>query len=282
MIESSTEEATEKFYAEVLRTWYNITDGEKWYNGKDISPADTKLWTNYLDDIRKNWIVWKYKSNMSYVLDAPEVTDPSMGQAKAIRNIFSNKKNGFFIECGAYDGETRSNTLVFERFYGWSGLLIEADPLNFSKMLQKNRKAYLSPTCLSIQPRPVVASFLMANNIGRLHEPENTTLENTHDVAHTGVHVKVQCFPLIHYLAALGVTVVDYFSLDVEGNEIDVLETIPFEQVDIKALSVEFSHNVKGRKYLITLMESKGYYVYSFVQRSDHLANDVIFVKRDT
>ena len=30
-------------------------------------------------------------------------------------------------------------------------------------------------------------------------------------------------------------TSVDYFSLDVEGNEMDILRTIPFEDVDIKA-----------------------------------------------
>lgn len=57
------------------------------------------------------------------------------------------------------DGETRSNTLFFERFYGWTGLLIEADPLNFAKMLKKGRKAYLSPTCLSINPYPEIVSL---------------------------------------------------------------------------------------------------------------------------
>lgn len=78
----------------------------------------------------------------------------------------------------------------------------------------------------------------MARNVGRLHEPENTTESvsaNTLDVAHTGEHIRVQCLPLILYIAALGVKTIDYFSLDIEGNEIDVLETIPFNEVDIKA-----------------------------------------------
>lgn len=82
------------------------------------------------------------------------------------------------------------------------------------------------------------ASFLMARNVGRLHDPENTTKNvpaNTLDVAYTGEHIHVQCLPLILYIAALGVKTIDYFSLDVEGNEIDVLETIPFNEVDIKA-----------------------------------------------
>ena len=44
----------------------------------------------------------------------------------------------------------------------------------------------------------------------------------------------VQCFPLYSYLRALNRTKVDYFSLDVEGSELDVLRTIPFEKLDIR------------------------------------------------
>ena len=43
----------------------------------------------------------------------------------------------------------------------------------------------------------------------------------------------VICFPLYGVLKALNVTKVDYFSLDVEGNEMDVLRTIPFDDVEI-------------------------------------------------
>ncbi|XP_018371737.1 PREDICTED: uncharacterized protein LOC108766737 isoform X1 [Trachymyrmex cornetzi] len=272
-------------YQTVLDTWYNFSNNEKWYNKKNISALSLEAFHDLLADIHQNWIIWNHNPKESYVLQEPDVEDPSMGQSAAIREILNDKKNGFFIECGAYDGEIRSNTLFLERFRGWSGLLIEADPINFTKMLQKNRKAYLSPTCLSITKNPTVASFLMARNVGRLHEPENKTEDmpsNTLDVAYTGKHVRVQCFPLTHYIAALEIKTIDYFSLDIEGNEIDVLETIPFNEVDIKTLSVEYIHNKKGRKYLVDLMERRGYYVYSLVTHPDNLANDIIFVKRNT
>lgn len=270
-------------YQKVWDIWYNFSNGEKWYNKKNISALSPEAFHDLLTDIRQNWIIWNHTAEESYMLQEPDMEDPSMGQSTAIRQIFNDKKNGFFIECGAYDGEVRSNTLYLERFNGWSGLLIEADPINFTKMLQKNRRAYLSPTCLSVTKRPTLASFLMARNVGRLHEPGNTTENtpaNTPDVAYTGEHVRVQCLPLTLYIAALGIKTVDYFSLDIEGNEIDVLETIPFDEVDIKALSVEYIHNAKGRKYLIDMMERRGYYVYSFVKHPDNLANDIIFVKR--
>ncbi|XP_015606729.1 uncharacterized protein LOC107273247 [Cephus cinctus] len=269
----------QELYEDVFRRWYNLTDGEKhWYNLKnDIKWDDVDL----LREVKRNWIIQEYDAAKPYSLNDPYLNDTSMGQAQMIREIFQEKKGGFFVECGAYDGETRSNTLNLERFYNWTGLLIEADPINFTKMLIKNRKAWLTPSCLSIEPRPMVANFLMAKNIGRLHDPEHSEegIENTADVAHTGTHVKVQCFPLATYAAALDVTTIDYFSLDIEGNEMEVLETIPFDRLDIKTLSVEYVHGKKDRDYMINFMKKRGYHVYNFVERDDNLANDVIFVK---
>ena len=45
------------------------------------------------------------------------------------------QRDGFFVECGAFDGETRSNTLNLERDLGWTGVLIEADPVNLMQCL---------------------------------------------------------------------------------------------------------------------------------------------------
>lgn len=79
-------------------------------------------------------------------------------------------------------------------------------------------------------------SFLMANNVGRLHEPNasDSHLPNSPDVAHSGVHISVQCFPFIDLMAALNVTTVNYFSLDIEGYELQVLKTIPFDMINIE------------------------------------------------
>ena len=48
-------------------------------------------------------------------------------------------KDRFFVEAGAHDGESLSNSLFFEVKLGWNGLLVEPNPFSFQALLTKNR-----------------------------------------------------------------------------------------------------------------------------------------------
>ena len=50
---------------------------------------------------------------------------------------------GRFVELGAYTGIDFSNTLVLERCFDWTGLLIEANSQNFKKLAHSGRSATL-------------------------------------------------------------------------------------------------------------------------------------------
>ena len=66
---------------------------------------------------------------------------------------YLNFKNGFFIEAGANDGITYSNTLYFEKYYNWSGILIEPIP-ELVKRCRVNR-----PKCIVEQYALVSSDF---------------------------------------------------------------------------------------------------------------------------
>jgi hypothetical protein len=53
------------------------------------------------------------------------------GQDSAVDRFLGERKKGFFLEIGGYDGELHDNTLFFEKERGWDGLLIEANPYTF-------------------------------------------------------------------------------------------------------------------------------------------------------
>ena len=70
---------------------------------------------------------------------------------------------------------------------------------------------------------------------------------------------------------AAGNPTIDYLSLDIEGAELKVLQTIPFSEVDIRVVSVEVLHVEK--REVKKLMAKNGYKVLR------DLRNDIIFCK---
>lgn len=65
------------------------------------------------------------------------------------------QNNGFFLECGAHDGEFYSNTLPLEMRHGWTGLLVEADPYPLLALRKRNRRSWISSACLSPHTFPI-------------------------------------------------------------------------------------------------------------------------------
>ncbi len=123
-------------------------------------------------------------------------------------------------------------------------------------------------------------TFRSANNIGRIVDGQEEKDQNR-----AKLH-RVICHPLAKILSLLNRTHVDYFSLDVEGHELAVLKTIPFDRLDVTTLSVEFTHvgeldgKVSSKSQMVKFMKSKGYKVRAKVTHYNNLANDFIFVKR--
>jgi len=68
--------------------------------------------------------------------------------------IVREQTGGFYVECGALDGERSSNTLYLERSRQWTGLLVEVDPYFYTQLLGKNRNSWSINACLS--PKPYV------------------------------------------------------------------------------------------------------------------------------
>ena len=78
-----------------------------------------------------------FKSALSYLLVSTGlerwITKPEICLL-ALKPFSFQKGPFFFVEFGALDGESRSNTLTFERFHNWEGLIAEGDPNSWAKV----------------------------------------------------------------------------------------------------------------------------------------------------
>jgi len=184
--------------------------------------------------------------------------------------VFKGLRDGFFIEAGADDFETDSNTLLFELQRGWTGLLVEPNPTIYPKGFTKQRKAWASSACLATEPRPHIVSFSQKTVQGGMAGIVMVPNDETYNM---------QCFPLYSLLMAAGNRTVNYLSLDIEGAEFMVLKTIPWDKVDIEVMTIETNH--AGEIFPGTKQEIRDYladkgYVYAHTVEIDD-----VFIRRD-
>ncbi|RXG53911.1 Protein Star [Armadillidium vulgare] len=188
-----------------------------------------------------------------------------------IRLIFQDKKNGVFVEAGALDGEFLSNTLRLEMEQNWTGLIIEPDPSSYRELLRKNRKSWSSNSCISNTNYSKRTTFLSrepaietsnkwaykgaTNELGITLPPVfNSFLNKTKATA-----IQVYCFPFYTYLLALNMTNIDLVSLDLQGSEMEVLRSLPFQKIKVKMFIIETASEKTFDLNLEKFLNKKGY-----------------------
>ncbi|CAG0922265.1 unnamed protein product [Notodromas monacha] len=174
---------------------------------------------------------------LSKPVTGPENADRSqVGQPKILQQYFKNKTGGTFVEAGAFDGEEMSNTLYLETMFNWTGLLVEANPSQHSRLVAKNRRVAALQGCISPSGQP--SELQDAKKLMRPGQSLNfMPLPSSNDPS------VIFCYPLLNILASADLLEVDVLFLDVDGAEPEILETLPFEDTNIKALVVECWHN---------------------------------------
>ncbi len=185
-----------------------------------------------------------------------------------IDTVFGGKRGGFFVEAGAGDGLWISNTLLLEREYGWTGILIE--PTSAFERLRQNRAgAICERACLASERKPVVLLEVLDRGQAKMsaRAADNLLLSKTFNLdAAVGKvslapwstargYYKVEAVPLQELLRKHNAPkLIDYFSLDVEGFEEEVLRNFAFDEFGFGCIGIE-----KPSEFLHRLLVEHGY-----------------------
>jgi FkbM family methyltransferase len=169
-----------------------------------------------------------------------------IGQDKFAFEALGEKRNGYFLEIGAYDGIKSSNTYVLEKQFGWSGLCVEANPSTFEQLIS-NRD------CECVQ-------MAVSNFTGQVFFEETSTVWDK--ISEKG-NIPVQCTTLTEIFKQNNVpSDIDYMSLDIEGAEVQALEGFPFDTHTCKIITVEHNLYMEGpenKMKIKQILESNGY-----------------------
>jgi FkbM family methyltransferase len=196
-----------------------------------------------------------------------------------LEQFFQNVCNGWYIEMGALDGQMFSNSLYFNEALDWKGLLVEANPINYASLIKNRQHELVTPVNAAVCDKEQEVHWVSKAAVGGIVEFAaekfkkawwNETLIKNADV--------IKCLPLNQIvrdanLATDGHAFFDFFSLDVEGGEYDVLKAIDFDILAFGVIFYEADESNPLKNVAIRMfLESKGYpFVVNYERSNWHV-----------
>lgn len=160
-----------------------------------------------------------------------------------------NIENGIFIEVGAYNGIWCSNTKLLEERYGWKGILIEPCEKVYPTLC-KNRPLAQCFNC-------ALGSFAENNTYAYGDFQDSPMASFTGRCSNKPKDTKVLIRSLQSILDECNVTHINFFSLDTEGYELNILKGIDFDKTTFDFILIEIYTTQYDE--IISLLKEKGY-----------------------
>lgn len=170
------------------------------------------------------------------------------GEDEYLNNkYFKNMPRGIFLEMGALDGVTYSNTKFYEDTLGWTGILIEPNPIQFGHLTRNRPRCKLYESLVSDIPGEVEFRYFLhgmaaVSGVKDTLPPKHVTAWFDNEICK---HEPQTCRTmktrtLSDIVKDSGVDHIDFFSLDVEGHELNVIKSFDFS-VPIGLLLMEIN-----------------------------------------
>lgn len=171
----------------------------------------------------------------------------------------NEKRDGFFVEFGATNGLTNSNSWLLEKRYGWTGVLAEPNPVWRTDLLKNRSGARIDLRCVHAYTGRTVAFTATDNSDPELScISEFSRMDHFAPVRAKGAELLVETVSLNDLLAQHEAPAeIDYMSIDTEGSEYVILSEFDFKRYRPQLLSVE--QNPTTEPLIQQLLERHGY-----------------------
>jgi FkbM family methyltransferase len=189
---------------------------------------------------------------------------PSYSELKQdimILTLLREKHEGTFVEFGAFDGETGSNSLLFEKHYNWKGIIAEPNK-KFHSHLAEIRSCYIDHRAVHSKSHGTLEFKEIDEHLGL------STLTESLDSDHhfkkrnrsTGNVYQVELVSLIDLLDSYDLlNEIDYISIDTEGSELSILKSFDFQKYKIKIWTIEHNYVDSVRNEIYEIMCKHNY-----------------------
>lgn len=186
------------------------------------------------------------------------------GEDMVLRRIFNTQVEGFYVDVGAHHPMRFSNTYNFYKM-GWTGINVEPNPDSF-KLFEEYRVKDINVNCGVAKENGTLNYYMFDESALNTFDDNvlNSRIQNSNCKHINTVDIKV--VPLAEILSKLlpPNKKIDYLTIDVEGLDLEVLQSndwvrfrpkwVLVEQLnlaDIESLDFEIHHFMKSLNYVL-------------------------------
>lgn len=215
-----------------------------------------KLYNRVKQGIVRRVPKWKYEKN----------TYSQAGEDAIVRFIFEELlfvQKPSYIDIGAYHPYHLSNTAIFSETGSW-GINIEPNPQQF-KLFEAHRKHAVNLNCgIGLQQDTITYYSLKHPTLNTFIKEEAMKYEQ--DILQ---EIPITVYPLSTIIATHAKDkTIDFLSLDVEGLDESIIQSIDFNVFKPKVMCIETVENYGNQKWrritsMIEYIKSQGYIHYA-------------------
>jgi FkbM family methyltransferase len=164
-----------------------------------------------------------------------------------VLQVLKQKFSGVFIEAGPAG---KSNCVTLEKYFSWSGVCIEPHTRSFNILLKEKRQTPINKClhyyngqtdfyeCYDKEKR---LAYEQLSGIPDYIEPRWIDI-----VKEYGTVVKKECITLEQVIIDHNLpTTIDFLQMDIEGAELEVLKSFPFNKYTFLTMAIENGYRYK-------------------------------------
>ena len=188
-------------------------------------------------------------SYLYYMFFRPKIFFPKksysmLGEDIFVKKFFKNKKKGFYVDIGCYHPIDGNNTyLLYKK--GWQGINIDLNKTSIDLFNRARKNDNNLNVAISNKSKKI--KFYYRKKINMLNTINKKFAKNSFRKGFKTGSIQSQTLNSILSKSKFKNKKIDFLNIDIEGNEINALESFNLKKYSPKLICIEIHNNTSGR-----------------------------------